>query len=175
VIPVPTNMVVQRMYIGGSNNYVFDSDKYTNTGVAGIQPGVTGPTHTIQTYELPKTWGAGSVPVTNAQVNFASYIYYSAAGVQYEVAFSKCKGDFEYYKTAQAAVSYDGSVQNTFHPCGVIWGSDMSLGWAIDQGSISSCRVPSGETWYMNWRVYNNTCPSNLGYTCGQTFYVPKG
>jgi hypothetical protein len=169
----PAKMIMQPMFVGGTNNYVFDSDKYSNTGRPNIDPAVVGAQGTTQVFELPKTWGAGGRAIDGAQVAFASYIVYSGAGAQYEVAFSKCKGDFSYYKSAQAQVGYPGTTQ-TFQPCGVIWGSDMSVGWSIGGPSIYSCGIPAGETWYMNWRVVPGTC-NNGSYTCGQTFYIPGG
>jgi hypothetical protein len=116
-------------------------------------------------------WPDNVTPAAQAIVQFASYIFFNQTGAQYEVAFSKCKGDFSYYKTNTATVAYPGSTQ-VFQPCGVVWGTDMSLAWSRD-GAIDQCRIPAGEQWYMNWRVSN--CPTGTGHTCGQTFYVPRG
>jgi hypothetical protein len=164
---------MQTMYMGGSNNYAFDSLAFVNppagTNFSGDAK-ATAPQDTVQVYPLPQTWPDGT-PVTTATAFFASYIYYNLAGAQYEVAFSKCKGDFSYYKTAQAHFTYFGT---SYEPCGIVWGADFNASWGT-QGSYSSCQVPAGEQWYMNWRVVPGTCPTNAGRTCGQTFYVPRG
>jgi hypothetical protein len=166
------NYRMQTMFPGGTNNYVFDSNSFTNTGTQynAYPPQGQLPTGTIQIFELPRKWKDGAF-LLGAQVQFASFISYSGGGAQYEIAFSKCKGDFEYYKTPQASVSAYGQ---TFQTCGIVWGADVSLGWSIGDASIYSCGIPAGETWYMNWRVVPGTC-INGSYTCGQTFAIPRG
>jgi hypothetical protein len=158
-IPEPSNIVMQTMIAGGTNNYVFDGTVNS-----------TSPQGTIQVFPLPKVWLDGS-PLTGASAVFASYVNVNLAGAVYEVSISKCKGDFSYYKTTQASVAYPGSNQ-VFYPCGLTAGADMSVGWS-DTSSIYTCMVPANEQWYMNWRVSN--CPSGYGHTCGQTFYLPRG
>lgn len=155
----PSNIVMQTMVAGGTNNYVFDGTQNS-----------TSPQNTIQVFPLPKAWLDGAV-LTGAGINFASYVNVNLAGAQYEVSFSKCKGDFSYYQTPQASVAYPGSTQ-VFYPCGLTAGADMNVGWS-DMPSIYTCLIPANEQWYMNWRVKN--CPTNLGHTCGQTFYLPRG
>ena len=162
-ITEPSNIVMQTMVAGGTNNYVFDGTKNS-----------TSPQGTIQVFPLPKSWtdsSGATIPLTGATVLFASYVNVNLAGAQYEVAFSKCKGDFSYWDTTQASVAYPGSSQ-VFKPCGLTAGADMSVGWS-DTPSIYTCLVPANEQWYMNWRVKN--CPTGMGYTCGQTFYLPRG
>jgi len=169
-IPIPANMVTQTMYIGGSNNYAFDSLGFVNPPSGTTFSGdarAPGPQDTVQVYPLPTTWPDQN-PVVTARVSFATYIYYNLSGAQYEVAFSRCKGDFDYYHTA--AAKYAG----VYEPCGIVWGADFNITWGIN-GGPSVCRVPQGEQWYMNWRVVPGTCPTNAGRTCGQTFYVPRG
>lgn len=161
----PPNVVMQTMFIGGTNNFVFDSVSYTNTGVP-IQPS-GGAANTIQVFPLPQTWTGRDEPVTHAYVGFNPYVQYSQRGVNYEIAFSRCPGDFAYYKTV--TVISGGEVLT---PCGGVKGQLARLDWKI--GGVSdagSCAIPSGEQWYMNWRPIN--CQSLGGVTCGQTFYTP--
>jgi hypothetical protein len=170
-VDVPGNIVMQPMFIGGSGNYVFDSSNYLNNGSATNppSPGATGPMNTIQVFELPKTWRDGS-QVRLAQPVFGDYVLVNN-GASFEVAFSKCKGDFSYYKTPQASVTFPGGTQ-TFTPCGIVYGPNFSMAWGL-QGDFLTCQVSATETWYMNWRVVPGTCPTGTGHTCGNVFSVP--
>ena len=77
---------------------------------------------------------------------------------------SKCPGDFSYYKTESATFRFaPGGVPYT--PCGMIGGTVFTIGAGPDQG-YNTCRIPSGEQWYLNWRVVGG-CPANRGLTCG--------
>ncbi len=178
VITTPSNIVMQVMYAGGTNNYAYDSSNYVNDGRSGSMappdPNTTVPMNTIQVFELPKTWRDGG-PLTYAQPSFSQTTLVNSIGAQYEVAFSKCKGDFSYYQTPQASYSfYPGGA--AFVPCGLIHGDSFPVAWTTDptRADSSTCVVPPSETWYMNWRVVPGTCPTTTGHTCGQVFSVPR-
>jgi hypothetical protein len=171
-IPETSNIVMQTMYAGGTNNYVLDSRSYTNP-VPGTQangfPQATTVDNTVQVFPLPQTWPDGA-PITAALLSFTDYIYFNLSGAQYEISLSKCKGDFSYYKTAQQyPIGND-----TYQPCGGLFGATASVRWS-NQGNFLTCQIPTGEQWYMNWRPVPGSCPTNFGHTCGQTFYVPRG
>ena len=156
-IPIPTNIVMQTMKVGGTNNYALDGTWSS-----------TAPQNTIQVFPLPTVWGDGkALRGANVQFTSTSFVNLSA---EYEVSFSKCPGDFSYYKNARASVPYG---THTFFPCGIRFGSDFNISWGNEGPSIYACYTPPGEQWYMNWRVHN--CPTDKGRTCGQTFYVPRG
>lgn len=160
-------VVMQPMYMSGAINYVFDSANYTNSGSAiyPSNPGTSAPQGTIQVFELPKTFKDGK-PVTHAHITAGDYPLVDN-GATFEVAFSRCKGDFSYYKSTQASVTFFGT---TYYPCGTVYGPNFSLDWGT-QGDLNTCTIPAGETWYLNWRVVPGTCPSS-GHTCGHIFNV---
>jgi hypothetical protein len=162
---------MQTMFIGGTNNYVFDDRLYRNASTG--YPGLGGPQGTIQVFPLPLTWRDGT-PVTSASVQMATFIYYNQAVSYYEVAFSPCPGDFTYYTSPAATVYYDGNPAKPYYPCGQQWSADMQISWSTvaRPNMIDACYKPAGAQWYMNWRVVG--CPGQAGYTCGQTFYIPK-
>jgi len=170
---VPSNIVMQPIFPGGSSNYVFDSSNYVNSGssINPSSPGTDVPMNTIQVFTLPRTWADGN-PVTYAAPVFSDYPLVNQVGMQIEVAFSKCKGDFSYYKTPQASVTLPGSNQ-AFTPCGIVYGPNFSMAWG-QQGDYLTCQVPAGETWYMNWRIVPGTFPTGTGHTCGHVFYIPR-
>jgi len=169
-ITIPANIVNQPLYMGGTNNYALDSSHYTNPAPGTPFNGNTGattPENTIQVFKLPTTWPAGA-PVNVASAYFAPWLI-NASGVNFEVAFSNCPGDFSYYKTATAANTDFGI---PLQVCGVAAGDTLVLNWG-PVGSFTTCRIPPGTgDWYLNWRVVPGTCPTNLGHTCGQTFYT---
>jgi len=165
---------MQTMYLNGSNNYAIDSMGFTNPA-PGTRPdpfnvGTSAPAGSIQVFTLP-TLGPGGVPVNVQTVYFAPWVL--NANAQYEAAFSKCKGDFSYYKSSTASVSAFGTV---FQPCGVQSGDTYNLSWGVPpNGSYTTCQVRTGETWYLNWRIVPGTgsnCGGTTGHTCGQTFFT---
>jgi hypothetical protein len=158
--PASGNVVMQPLFVGGANNYVFDSTQYTNPR----QPPPGPPAGTIQSFAIPQTWPDGR-PIESAGFGFASFIVYTQVGALNEVSISQVPGDFESYKNA---FPYYKEGDYAFYPCGLTFGPDFAISFTR-QGTISSCKVPAGEQWYLNWRVHN--CPGK-GYTCGQTFTV---
>jgi len=160
----PSNVVLQATFPGGTNNYVFDDlSGWRNPS---NHPNTSTPQGAIQAFALPLTWPGGA-PVTNGTAAFGS-LSPQQSGVQFEVAFSKCPGDFTYYKSPAGTVNQYGQ---TWYPCGGVYGSDFPISWS-PLASYSTCGIPTGEQWYMNWRAIG--CRAGMGYTCGQTFYVPQ-
>ena len=171
-ITTPSNIVMQTMFVGGSINYVFDSSNYVNNGQSGAgapSPGSSVPMNTIQVFELPRVWSSDNSPITHAHLTAGDYVLVNN-GSTYEVAFSKCKGDFSYYQSASASYPLFGL---TFRPCGIQYGPNYSLDWGT-QGDPNTCQIPANETWYLNWRVVAGTCPTGTGHTCGHIFNVTR-
>jgi hypothetical protein len=162
----PANMVMQTMYIGGTNNYAFDSLGFVNPPRGTRFNGdtrTTSPQNTVQVFPLPKTWPTGEA-TTHGSIIFTEYAGAYGIGTQYEIALSKCPGDFSYFETKAPE-------------CGLIFGSDNGISWdsANTPGYSFACQIPANEQWYLNWRVVAGTC---VGYqpsrgTCGQVFGIP--
>jgi hypothetical protein len=169
----PPNIVMQTMYMAGTNNYAIDSLLFVNPAPGAARPnpfnvGTNAPSGSVQVFALPTTFPGGA-PVNTATAYFANWII-AATGVQYEVGLSKCRGDFSYYNSATAANrDYPPLV---FQPCGVISGDTFNVSWG-SQGSYSTCQVNPNEQWYLNWRIVPGTgsgCQFTSAHTCGQTF-----
>jgi hypothetical protein len=174
-IPEPANMYTHSICIGGTNNYAFDSSANYNACTDGAKPGASSPANSVQVFPIPQTWPSNSNvqdPVGDAGIYFTSTTGVNEA--TYEVTLSKCKGDFQYPDTAQASYTPPGS-NAVYKPCRVVWGSDMQIFLSHDAADFTHCKVTPGEQWYMNWRVVPGTCAVGTGFTCGQTFYVPRG
>jgi hypothetical protein len=167
LVPYPSNSRVQQLLPGGTNNYAVDEPE----GQMIIFPLVmndpenTGPNgEVIWPYSDHMEFAFAT---TAAQVG--PYFIHSQ-WARFEVAFSKCPGDFDYYQSEAAAEYYPGSSQ-VFRPCGYLGGANGVLSWTHEH-SIYSCYIPEGEQWYMSWRVVGG-CGYELGYSCGQTFGMP--
>jgi hypothetical protein len=171
-IAEPQGIVVQTMYMAGTNNYAIDSLAFVNPAPGAARPnpfnvGTNAPAGSIQVFPLPTTFPGGA-PVNTATAYFANWLL-AATGVQYEVALSKCRGDFSYYATATAANRDYAPL--VFQPCGVVSGDTFNVSWGT-QGSYSTCQVDAGQ-WYLNWRIVPGTgalCVNTSAHTCGQTF-----
>jgi hypothetical protein len=168
-------MVMQTMYMAGTNNYAIDSLGFVNPPPGGARPnpfnvGTSSPAGSVQVFPLPTTFPGGAA-VNTATAYFANWII-AATGVQYEVGLSKCRGDFSYYQTATATNT--DYAPATFQPCGVVSGPDFVISWGT-QGNYSTCQVNPAESWYLNWRIVPGTganCQYTTGHTCGQTFFT---
>lgn len=122
----------------------------------GTNNSITTNTTSLAYYPIPDHWNEqGNPEMLGGMVTFAQTP--GTETVFYEVAFSPCPGDFEYYKTATS-------------PCGRIDGANMNVYWVRGYGpNPYSCDIPKGQQWYMNWR------PVNCQGYCGQTFTIPRG
>jgi hypothetical protein len=173
------NVVMQTIYMGGTNNYAVDDFNFVNpppgTDANTILSRVTAPAPagSIQVFTVPTTWPNGSA-APSVSASFVDWLL-NGVGVQYEMALSTCKGDFSYYKTAIAANTDFGI---SLQPCGLVAAPFGTISWT-PQGSFFACRtnVVPNATWYLNWRVVPGTAggcgiigPGGSYHTCGQTF-----
>ena len=179
LVTPPGPVVMQTMYMGGTNNYAIDDVGFVNPA-PGTDPNTiykrittAAPAGSTQAFTVPKTWPDGS-PATSVSAGFADWLL-NGIGVQYEVALSTCPGDFSYYKTAGASVQFAGM---TFQPCGVLANPFGSVNWS-PEGSFLACKmnVAPNATWYLNWRIVPSTgggCadigPGLAFHTCGNVF-----
>jgi hypothetical protein len=182
LVPYPANSRVQELLPGGSNNYAYDYPE----GAITIFPLVMSRPIGDANGDVQTTPCLGSLfQFASTAANVGPLWVQSQIGV-YEIAFSKCPGDFEYYKTDAASYFCEectGENHRWFRSCGVQWGADSTVSWRLGSTNFYSCGIPEGEQWYMNWRYLGGTvtgegwepspCPHQNGAICGQTFYMP--
>lgn len=95
----------------------------------------------LHAFPLPKA--AAGVIVSTATTT-------TPGTLELEWTISKCPGDTAYYKTPAAAFTGRGGV--VYHPCGAQTGWESGgVKWNIP-GGTQQCKVPAGETWYVNLR-----------------------
>jgi hypothetical protein len=173
-IPYPTNARVQELFPGGTNNYVYDSP----AGMTIVMPLVM---------SRPTNWGpngevlyvpctAQELQFTTAAANIGPLWVQTQGGQQIEIAFSKCPGDFEYYKTEAASYFCDwcgGEYHRSYQPCGQVgYFGATPLYWTTGEPNMAACSIPKGEQWYMNARFVQGICDPQFS-ACGATFYMP--
>jgi hypothetical protein len=139
--------------------------QFTNFGPAGQGTVLTGTLGVIYSWPLPKgSTGAQATLATITHTQHTSSTSPSEVSVEWSI--SKCPGDFAYYKTPAASVT---SRLKLYAPCGGTFGIESGGLKYNTVGSMDTCKVPTTETWYVNFRFTSGTanCP---GGRCDVTY-----